>query len=340
LIDYLQVGLIMFGLGEWRFSMFKVKYLASILVLCSFCFLKADGGVSAESKWIYIFGHGLGADFNHVDAYKRYGVIPQSFECLSKNGPEVSNGGPTASCLAQDGDIDVIIGEIEAACEKYGRDCKIVLVGVSKSAATMLNTIGKLASIKSEHLKNIKAVILDSPFADANDVACDVVCPKRLAYSIVKSSLKIAVKMLINKVAYKNYDPYGIQPIKAVREEWGDVDKDMLIVFFHSKDDALINVSHSKLLSDEIRALGFKNTYFIQTSGDVHANIFWGNWSEFTLTRLWSIYKKYELPLPSEDEIIVHNSVKQALRDVKKMSIEEMNKFVENLRNGVATVAA
>lgn len=295
-----------------------------------------------NGNFVYVFAHGLGADYLHVEAYKACGVIPKSCKCLSENGPEVEKGGPTESSLAQSADMDVVIGEIEEARRKYGNDCKIILVGVSKGAATMINTIGALASAKSDYLNNIKAVILDSPFADLNDVACDVVCPKTINCLPVKYCLKPVVKSLIRKCVYKNYDSYGIQPIKAVQNQWNSVNKDMLVVFFHSKNDELINVNHSKLLSSQLKKLGFNNTYFIQTSLDQHANIFWGHWPVFSLSRLWIIYRKYGLPLPRFDEItdrrLAQNEMlAKALATISGMSDLELNKLVDAMKNGCST---
>lgn len=245
-------------------------------------------------KYIYIFAHGLGGDYNQVDAYIKYGIIPSACELFSENGPEIVRG-YFATELAQNNDINILKNEIELACQKNGDSCKIILVGVSKGAATVINTVAKLVNENSIYLKNIVGTIIESSPANFNDVIFENFIPKPIKFACPRTISKKAVNVMLHNFILRHYDPYGIQPIDAIKEYWKDLDKNMLVVLVHSKEDKLINISHSNRIYNELKSQGFNNLYFIQAESGRHANVFWGRSNQTVRTKLWCIYKKHGL---------------------------------------------
>jgi hypothetical protein len=255
-----------------------------------------------HTEYTTIFAHGLGGDRKQVQYYEN-AVI--GGKIIAENGPEwqdreyfETRRPELESCLAQDADIKVITQQMEKLPNE-----NIILLGVSKGAATMINTMGYLSVQKSPRLNNIKAVIVESPFAVPENVALNIIrkscgsffgpcmktsCDTSLGHYVLK---KIETKL------YPNYKPKGITPIKAVKEQWNNVDKNTVIIFIHSKTDTLISINDSRLLYSELQKLGFKNLYFIEALNGEHGNVFWGPDQDSVIKKLSLIYAKHNLPL-------------------------------------------
>ena len=268
-------------------------------------------GMNTNTEHHAIFAHGLGGDASQGCCYQDFIGCP----ITGNDGPEWDqtihgdNRGPQQSHLAQDGDIEVIVKQIEANAEK-----NLILLGVSKGAATMINTVGWLASNDVNTLNCIKAVVLDSPFTSPETVAANIVKKQTTNFlspldswiaggigsslgSSVDSSISRPLVTTIESKIYPNYDPAGITPIKAITEQWHAVDRDMVIVFVHSEEDSLITINDSRLLYHELKKMGFKNLYLIEASLGCHANAFWGPYGIFIKRYLCLIYRTHNLPL-------------------------------------------
>jgi hypothetical protein len=241
-----------------------------------------------KKEFVYIFAHGLGMNSKHVWAYKASGVIPKGCTVLSKDGPEVAKGLQYSS-LGQEKDINIIIDQIEEAC-KQNKDCKIIGVGVSKGAATWVNTIGTLAKQKSHYLKNIKALVIESSFTRVQDVAVNSI-PKYL-----QSACPACVINAILNWKYPNFDTHGSQPIESITQ-WDGLDKQTVIVFVHSHRDKFIPFEQTKMLFDAASQLEFKNLYLIEAFGGGHANVVCGPDGQKVCSELCAIYKKHGLPI-------------------------------------------
>ena len=269
-------------------SIKKVIVISSAFVLSCSAFIFS----AQQQQWRAIFAHGLGGNAEHMIRYQNF----IGCDIIGENGPEVLSLNPRTidprqSCLAQDNDIAVVTRQIRAQEEQN----PLVLMGVSKGAATMINTIGWLADNQPQELNKIKAVILDSPFASPESVGVNV------AYQNTCSLMPSPVAWLASSIAipqvYRNYDPHDITPIKAITNQWHKVDRNLVIVFIHSTQDTLISYRDSRRLYGELKKLGFNNLYLIQTRGE-HGKIFWGPSQEMIRFNLYAIYRKHDLPMP------------------------------------------
>jgi hypothetical protein len=293
----------------------------SILALClvSSYALGASESKGDESELphsVCIFAHGLSGNAAQKIYYKNY--LPDGFELIGQNGPEWDNvrygsaAGARQSCLAQDDDIQVVFRQIASTVEK-NPEANIILVGVSKGAATMINTVGWLAVNHPGLLQNLKAVILDSPFDTINSVAIELV--RNLTTNVVGSflgsiaawfaghaSIAPSVRQ-IQTTTFPNYNPDGITPIKAVTEQWLHAPRNLPVIIAHSQADELIPVNSSRRLYCILKEHGFENAYLIEVENGPHANIFWGPDSIQIVDALCSIYRYHNLSLPPAEAV-------------------------------------
>ncbi|MFA5306992.1 MAG: hypothetical protein WC365_06105 [Candidatus Babeliales bacterium] len=284
--------------------------------------------VAAQKPFITLFAHGLGGDATQGVYYSGFVGCP----IIGIDGPEWGyyRSGPQQSCLAQDADIQAIQEEVEKNVQN-----NIILLGVSKGAATMLNTIGWIACKAPHHLNSIKAVIVDSPFTNPESVAEHLV--KHYLGSI-GTSMRSTFNFLETKM-YPNYDPQGITPFKTITQQWQYVDRNMVVVFIHSQKDELISVNDSRLLYRELKKLQFSNVYLIEARAGSHGNVCWGPYKNEIFEKLCLIYMKHGLPLPTfyakqyqfrlQPECLDGASLKLWLNDLQP-SVEEINQRIQN----------
>ncbi|MFH1832104.1 MAG: hypothetical protein ABH827_04885 [bacterium] len=269
--------------------MFK-KYVCFV----SFLFISNFVFAMQQDSYRAIFAHGLGGTILQMRFYNQF------FGCkmIGEEGPEWASvwskkdSGVKQSCLGQNDDINVIVKQLET-CFKEKKE--VVGVAVSKGAATWINTIGWLAELRPKYLAHIKALVLESPFAT----------PATIPVHAFGNFL--GIERLINmfgcsqvpeefvRSQYKNYNPKGITPLKAITTQWckDAVDRNMVVVFLHSKKDRLISINDSRRLYIELKKLKFKNVYLIEIAAGEHANIcFDSRWhvKEDILEKLSVIY--------------------------------------------------
>lgn len=232
----------------------------------------------ADNEFNYLFVHGLGGDKNQIRPYTDYKIIKRGISFHAFNGPEVQAGSFFQSCLGQEGDINVIAKTIKA--NKISKP--IIGVGVSKGAATLINIAG------SQAIPNIKALVLESPFANASEVVKNHKIVRSLGLGFIFGGDRMA------KWSFPNYKPDGIQPIKLVNK----IQHDVPIIIFHSKKDALIDIDHSRKLYIELIKEKRNNVYLIETENGDHANIIWSKTKEnlFVVNVVHEFYKKHNLP--------------------------------------------
>jgi hypothetical protein len=311
---------------------FSKKYSSCLFIVL----LSTSCALSMIPKSIAIFAHGLGGNASHSQAYRNLIGCP----IVGENGPEwngvIYGSAAQRSCLAQEADIAIVAKQIAERVQN-----NIMLLGVSKGAATMLNTVGWLAVNNPSALTNVRAVILDSPFSTPESVAAKVAgqfveeslgttSAHCIESSMNWSSSRPIIRMLTTQ-AYPNYQPNGITPIKSVTTLWNTVDKNMVIVFIHSKQDKLISINDSRLLYLELKKLGLVNLYLIEAEAGEHGNVCWGLNRKYIFRTLCLIYLRHNLPIPqlsSTDSQALHLFYEQqGQRELEKIqpSVKEID---------------
>ncbi len=263
-----------------------------------------------EKEFNYLFVHGLGGDRNQIRPYIDYKVIKKGIACHSFNGPEVNEGSFFKSCLGQEDDIE----QISDGITDKNISNPLIGVGVSKGAATLINTVG------SQAIPNIKALVLESPFANASEVVRNHKLARYSALGFLFGGDRLA------KWSFPNYKPDGIQPIKVVNK----IPRDVPIMIFHSKKDALIDIEHSRKLYLELIKENRDNVYLIETEDGDHANVIWNQTRKnlFILNVIHEFYKKYNLPYcPELIKNIDLKKFQPSLKEIQKKLMPQSSGF-------------
>lgn len=238
------------------------------------------------SQFSYLFAHGLGANADYKTFYRFHKVIVPGHHCYAYNGPEVvysynNKFDPTKVVLAQENDIAALEQGLKK--DNVTLDHKLIGVGVSKGAATLINAVA------TEKFPMIKALVLESPFAHASDVAYNV---GWLAQYIPGGWH--AAQFFMSNFVYPSYNPNGPHPITCA-----PLVPNIPILLIHSQKDQLIHVNHSRKLYKALVQTGNKNVYLVETDEGEHANVL--NKQDKVTTHLvnriiQTFYKKHELP--------------------------------------------
>lgn len=120
---------------------------------------------------------------------------------------------------------------IEYAIERFGRDAKIILSGISMGAATVLKASGE------ELAENIVGIIADSPFSSAEKIIKKVCCDIGLNPSIVYPFISVGAK-LYGRINLKDGDVlYAVKKSKKP------------ILLIHGEEDRFVpcDMSHEIL---------------------------------------------------------------------------------------------
>ncbi len=307
------------------------KMFVFMLSVLSFC-CGPQVAAAVPQALTGIFAHGLGGSAAQIEQYAEiFGPL------IGRNGPEWdrelhgAKAGPQQSCLAQQGDIDVIVGQM---AERVGETS--MLVGVSKGGATMFNTIGYCAEHRPELLVGLRAAIFDCPFKNPESVAKQIVHTAAVQVrrrggwfsgssassmeTSADSSMAPSCFRGATSVAYKNYDRSGATPEKAL-EQWAlpIVNREMVVVFIHSRADELISVNDSRYLYRELLRIGYRNVYLIEVEHGEHAAELWGADSGFIYSCLRAIYERHGFALsgvlrdamPLEDLAMAQPTIEQ-----------------------------
>ncbi|MFH1832105.1 MAG: hypothetical protein ABH827_04890 [bacterium] len=226
-----------------------------------------------------LYAHGLGRKTSEAQNYcdliheKIIGVCGPEWD-----GTDSSVKACLNSHLGQGRDVDAVVQEIKKNIEQDS-SVEIVLVGFSKGATTMLNVFLRFLQEKSDYLKHIKAIILDSPFADPANV---------LFY---KMGLFFP----------KNYDVKKSISIKDIALMSDNFDSDIVIVFMHLQKDIIVPINDSRQLYVELKELGFfNNLYLIEVPGGGHGYGCIHKSRDWLKERLFFIYAKHNLLLSPE----------------------------------------
>jgi len=264
-------------------------------------------------KIAYLFTHGVGVNKDQKNYYEKNNIIPKQYKCFAYDGPEIVEDKFNSEYVvfAQQQDIDIVTRGIKFDIQKKNFQACIG-VGVSKGAALLINM---------PKFNSLKALVLESPFADANDVILNYA--KNIGLGWLPSSWNLS---LANKIFYKDYDPKGIQPIDSIKK----IPENVAIIFIHSKEDKLIHINHSRNLYRELITQARKNVYLVETENGDHAQLL-NNCSSHNhrityIKAVHAFYKKYSLPY---DE----NLAKDVDLKIYQPSLEEINNRIEQKKS-------
>lgn len=245
----------------------------------------------------YLYAHGLAN--NHKQAFWFTRTNPRGHNnprALIREGrlftfdfPDVTKNfwrlDFTQTSLAQDNEVIALAQAYNQAMkiladEKADKD--MVLMGLSRGAATIINFLAIY------NPKNIKAVVIESPFDHINTIIDNKI--QQLSLSKIPG-IKTIGNTIVNSIFMK-HSRQGISPIECV----GAISPNIPILFVCSKEDALIPYQSTAALYQKLKEAGHKNTYLLVLEKGRHAFALVGpNGNEYARA-VHAFYKKYGLP--------------------------------------------
>jgi len=178
--------------------------------------------------------------------------------------------------LGQENNIE----SIECAANTLNE--KTIGFGVSRGAATLINFMGTKGN------SNIKAIILDSPFATIEET---------IKYKMSQWSSMFLGKIpglaklihLLMPIVFPSYSPNGLQPINQIE----NIDPDIPIILLHSKTDNGVPISGSRQLYIKRKMIGCNNVYLVELERGKHAEGLHGKDGKKYQNVVHAFFKKY-----------------------------------------------
>jgi predicted esterase len=275
---------------------------------------------------IHLFCHGLGATHRQVSMYTHsmdsadypkspHWIIPEpfaTFDFADAINDRVEFHDDKVN-LGQNLDMHTLIEAYEEL-ERSG-DQDIVLVGVSRGAVTILNTV----ALKKWD-DRLKAIIVESPYDTLQNVAHHVLKQKYIGW--IPGSNRLALKMLNTK--FPMIDLNGIMPISCVK----DIPKNLPIFLVHSRNDAVIPPQSSRALYIALVESGHTNVYYLEMAGGEHARLIVGPEGELYQNIIHAFYKRFGLPHNSHYAREAHT-----LLDYCKPNVQTVKKLLKQNRS-------
>lgn len=177
--------------------------------------------------------------------------------------------------LAQENEIQTLANEYEKIKHQ-----KIILVGMSRGASTILNFLGTHAS------NSVIAAVIESPF-DSIVETLNSLC-KIAGVNWVPSIIRLTSPNLF----FGKYDSNGVFPIKVAH----NINKDIPLLIIASSEDTLIPAANSASIYLKLRELGHQHAYFLLLNKGSHGFLFENDDAWIYFNTVHAFYKKYNLP--------------------------------------------
>lgn len=209
---------------------------------------------------IYIFAHGLGATQEQALPFCTDSEWVIHTPLVLFNFPDALGNDVTYKHdkvnLGQELDMERLRWVYEKTVEQYP-DCSIVLCGVSRGAATVINFVA------SHKPAAVKAIVLESPFDTFENVANHLL--KRFHVGWIPFSKSICLRLI--RKYFPLLDVNGICPAKTI----GQIPRNISILLMHSRRDKTIPVHSSRSLYKALVNAGHPQAYFLESASGEHA---------------------------------------------------------------------
>ncbi|MCX5922009.1 MAG: hypothetical protein NTX86_01645 [Candidatus Dependentiae bacterium] len=183
---------------------------------------------------------------------------------------------PILTYFGQDGDVE----RLHHACKDHK---KVILVGVSRGASTIINYLGLCKP------NNIIAAVLESPYDHTEkigDYFLDVIF-KSIMSEYGKNKFKKFLQLF-----FVNYKHNGIQPICLTAH----IPHTIPLLFISSEHDGIIPSWSTKNLYDALREAGHQNAYLLSCQHGAHGRIIWGKDGKKFRNIVHAFYRHHKIP--------------------------------------------
>ena len=192
------------------------------------------------------------------------------------NFPDAARGfDGTQTSLAQENEIQTLANEYEKI-----KHNKIVLVGMSRGASTILNFLGTRAA------RSVVAAVVESPF-DSVIETLDTLC--KIAGV---DWIPLLIRHTSPNLFFSKFDSKGVFPIKVAH----NINKELPLLIIASLEDTLIPAANSASIYFKLRDCGHQNVYFLLLDKGSHAYLLENDDAPIYFDAVHAFYKKYDLP--------------------------------------------
>lgn len=244
---------------------------------------------ATEEPPTMIFAHGLADTYRQAYIWGKSTTKDRPYlhdgEIITFNFPDSTEyfwrvNFPWTS-LGQDNEIATLKETVDTFQQKYPEK-KIILAGVSRGAATVLNYLAL------HQPKNIAAVLLESPFSSMRDVA------QKIVSSTMLNAIPYAyeVSPYLVSCIFWQYSDNSIHPIDSIKK----INTEIPIMFMSREDDYLVPSSLTQKLVDELYANGHTKTHHLQIKAGQHGKHILGPDGERMQCIVHAFYNYYNLP--------------------------------------------
>lgn len=172
------------------------------------------------------------------------------------SGSGMSDGHYISLGVNEKHDVETVVDHLVTAC----RVDKIILWGHSMGAATAVMYAG-LCNLRPQ----VKALILDSPFASFDKLAQTMVAEMPIPFGLPRKLILTAGVRAVRKLVREraNFDVIDIDPLSAARR----IPVQLPALFLHGTADAIVPLAHGRLL---FKTFPSTDKQFLQLNGLEH----------------------------------------------------------------------
>jgi hypothetical protein len=241
------------------------------------------------SKIVYLFAHGLRSSY--LQSHKlTEGCNPERW---IMHKPLASFDFPDAKTeksicdrkevnLGQEQDVACLAEAYEKTLLETSPDHGIVLVGISRGSATILN----FAAIHKP--EKVKAIVVECVFDTLGSVVRHLL--RRFYVHWVPFSHKAGTKLV--STHFPLLDCKGMFPLKTVAE----IPHTIPVMLVHSVHDNVVPINSSRRLYCQLAKAGHKQVYLLELASGGHGKALAGADGESYQYAVHAFYKRYNLP--------------------------------------------
>lgn len=245
--------------------------------------------ITTNTSTVYIFAHGLGATqqqgvlyFSRNQDNANRWIIDDPIALFDFADAKSDNSEYNRKQVNLGQDIDVTrLQEAYKKAREYFPDHGIVLIGISRGSATIINFVAK------HKPEAIKALVLESPFDTLSSVIKHLLSRYRISW--IPFSYKIGLK--ICRKHFPNININGYFPFDLVEK----IPLDIPVLLVHSKKDKVVPVKSSRQLYLKLKEAGHQDIYLAELASGLHGKLTQSLDADYYFSLVHAFYKKYNI---------------------------------------------
>ncbi|MBI2774797.1 prolyl oligopeptidase family serine peptidase [Candidatus Dependentiae bacterium] len=230
------------------------------LLLLAFLF-----AFNAHAETVFIYAHGLGGSqeqarklymrFRDEQTENKHWVIDGNIALFDFADvlPQPNMYRRELVCLGQQADLDRLHFAYQETLKRVP-DAEIVLFGLSRGAATIINYVGLYKPVQ------LKAIVLDSPFDSFESIINHI----KKVYFLQWIPQALARSMM--RMRFPSLEIDGIMPSKTIN--WLPIT--VPTIFIHSQTDLVVPIDSSRFLFETLKSRGHKDLYLLELPDGPH----------------------------------------------------------------------